>query len=363
MAENQVLLRKTNLKHLAEVAQQAREKAAKIEAQKKSRLEQLVKRLNDRGWGDAAWMHGGTLLNQFEGRRYPEVEMVKNTTARLANQLDDALIARLTTDKRSAILRERLRTFRDRPSHIVEPPASFQLAIVPRRIDIALIPQIRALVDPSGDLDASPTAEQLTAALEPIYLPLLQNWATEALNEVSNHAIECLELPPSTPNVLDLAIAVVPCPGKCTHTAQHFRAWRPHPGQSCRAGNRWSNPSPEHFSGWGLSIFRADRRVPEHSDPSDEYCTEAEDILWDRPFDPTVYKFATGNVAESLKNIWKRVKCVVCEKKETTRTQTSRKSDSLSKWFVGPHSWQKAIYHCLTAHATDRQPTTWVLCS
>ncbi|KAJ7074301.1 hypothetical protein C8F01DRAFT_1242559 [Mycena amicta] len=324
------------VKRQAEDRLKAIAKAEKADAKKKANLEEIAKRLNARGWADEAWMVGGKLLRQLE--TYPETATAKRGTARGSREFDDTLVVRMTSDKRKSILTVRLNSFRGLYPSIISPHelAALNLTIVPRPIDIALIPQV---------------------LLRPALPELLQTWATDALVQISQQARECLGLPDSS-NPLDLAISIISCPASCTSTKTHFDKLLKH---TCiRAQSQWSNPISYSYG----------------TPSDDDYRTTAVAVHWSSPFEPSRFQFQSGVVVEGLKNVVRAyglspesatvkemdkdkrfVRCATCEEKnQSVRPSHRRYLDTRAM------NWLTAMQHCVKSHLEDSDAINWNLC-
>ncbi|KAF7295371.1 F-box domain-containing protein [Mycena indigotica] len=326
----------------------AEAKADKAEMRRMERIHEIVKRMNDRGWNDEAWMKGGKLLDQLSS--YPDILAAKRIATR-SQESDDGLVARLSLDKRKFTLTSRLGIF-ERQRSGLSTINTAQLKIVPRPIDVALIPQVRTLLE--GDRDLIELMEEL----RPTMPQLFKRWEIDALAQVTEHARNCLGLP-NAPNPLELAIAIVPCPASCPQKHTYFDKLLQH--YCPRLGSQWSNPVP-------------------HGTPTDtdSYQEVATSVYSQGPFHASVFRFQSGPVAEGLKNVVKAyglspesatfddmksqaagrlLRCLSCDERFRS-ARRSRQSDIST----APKTWRDAVKHCAQVHYEDDEATEWELC-
>ncbi|KAF7311509.1 F-box domain-containing protein [Mycena kentingensis (nom. inval.)] len=330
--------RKRILQRQAEDRQKQDAKRQTTEAQNLVKYQAMAKRLEELGWQDEDWMKFGKLLEHIRG--YPEIVAAKQITTRGSRSLEETIIAKLNADKRKDFLTERLDEFKYRLPGLVSHTSRNSLPIVPRDIDIALIPEVKAVVDADWDENLVPVGQNLLPMME----LLLQGWARDALERVAQHARESLDVPGAT-DPLQLAIAMVSCP------TAHCPADRTYYGELCKhvciSGNLWSNPS----SSCALT---------------DEYSIVAREVFnYQRPFAASCFRFQQGRAAESMKNVVRafgkdpgtatvdemarerrRVRCLRCG-------ENARGSAGMT--------WRLALTHAAQSHLRDTEPQMWTL--
>jgi hypothetical protein len=251
-------------------------------------------------------MNGGKLATQI--RYYPSVVVPQNLTPRgtpfnshstifvrlisfsAYRDLEPVLLSKLTADKRTYTLRRRLHVFAAAfPMIITETQiANLALSIRPRLSDVALIPEVRALLDQEGE---EPVEEnELATALRPVMTRLLQTWVGDTIARIGEYAAEQLGVTSLNPqpgssnnsskeipvDPLSLAIAIVTCPRKC--------------GAAGPIANLLKHPCPSDPANWlhafGLHFLPDDEK-------DDVYRAAAISTFHQRPFTPAVFDFAS----------------------------------------------------------------------
>nr|GAT47535.1 predicted protein [Mycena chlorophos] len=356
--------------HEAAVWKKTREDARKAEREETAKLEKVAKRLIERGWGDQPWMQQGRLVEQL--RSYSEIPAAQSSTkaTRSSQESDDRIIARLLSDKRNLILKKRVLTFKKSPPSFSRQLVSLRPAIVPRTIDLILMPEVRTVVDPEGEGELS--AVELNAKLLPLIPDLMRKWTDDALAAVCRYALECLALPETTPNVLDLAVALAKCPAReCNSPRLPFHWMAKHKCGRIK-GHHWSNPN--QFA--GVTHFSETHTAFDVEDSTDDYRAMVASVYINPPFAANTFRFARGVVAEGMKNVVRAyglapeaatagemkerdaelVNCLAC------RAQALRLPKAL-RWHVdtAPKTWLDAMRHCEVAHYKDEEAPKWVL--
>ncbi|KAJ7905780.1 hypothetical protein B0H14DRAFT_2661600 [Mycena olivaceomarginata] len=336
-----------------EAANRQAEKEKKLRDKENARVEAIVAKLTALGWSDEPWMNGGKLATQI--RYYPSVVVPQNLTPRCFSayrDLEPVLLSKLTADKRTCTLRPRLHVFGAAfPMIITETQiANLALSIRPRLSDVALIPEVRALLDQEGE---EPVEEnELATALRPVMPRLLQKWVGDTIARIGEYAAEQLGVTSLNPqpgssnnsskeipvDPLSLAIAIVTCPRKC--------------GAAAPIATLLKHPCPSDPANW-LPCFRASlssRRRKRRR----------------RPFTPAVFDFASRlGAVEGVVRAYGRdpkrttraemegeqrlVRCSACAERAKDRRGCAVKSGTILS-----DGWAAALEHSLKAHLNER---------
>ncbi|KAJ7047061.1 hypothetical protein C8F04DRAFT_1062608 [Mycena alexandri] len=337
-------------KRKAEAENRQLQKRQAENAAKETRLQAIVAKLNAIGWSNEPWMAGGELARHI--RWLPDVFVPKPLAPRAYRELEPRLLSQLTTDKRAHIVAGRLRKLQSAfPSIITSHElTSLALEIPPRRPDMALLSPVRLLMeDPT---DAPVTAAQLVSALRPVMPGLLQKWVGDVMVQIGEHARKLLKLG-DTADPLGMAIAYVPCPRNCG-VAGHMSTLLKH---SCTACN-----IP---SGAGVLHWLHPQHTSFHFGSSEAYQAQAQSVLLDKCFTPSVLHFGRRLEAlEAVVKVYDRdpktttvkemegdgrlVNCVTCiAKARAVRGSTTGLATK-------PMGWLAAMDHSLKVHLAPR---------
>ncbi|KAJ7709641.1 hypothetical protein B0H17DRAFT_231775 [Mycena rosella] len=253
-----------------EAENRRRTKELKQEATKEARVQAVVTKLKAVGWSDEPWMTFGTLASHI--RHYPAVDVAQPLAPRAYRDLEPALLLRLTTEKRAAVLRQRIKVFAEAFPLMLDPaePKNPAGGLLPRIVDVALAPAVRALLEEKGDGQVS--QQQLVSTLRPVMPGLLQRWVKDAEARTSVHAGELLGL--ESENAVDplsLAIAYVHCPRSGCGRGGYFPTLCGHP--CIMARQLWASYA--------------------NSD-ANSYEQLAEQCAGEKPYSPTVLRFGAG---------------------------------------------------------------------
>ncbi|KAF7311521.1 F-box domain-containing protein [Mycena kentingensis (nom. inval.)] len=332
----------------AAVNQKAKAKVERENALRISKAEIMEKKLIAQGWTDRRWMKEGKLLAQLQ--TYPEIGDSTKANVRSCPDLLKTIIDALTADKRTRILSSDLTTFKNSYDSIISQQEvdSLDLAILPRLVDILLIPQVRAILNAS--VEDARIDQDLISLLRPVLPALLQTWASEALSQLNQHARQLLGLPDSTPTPLELAIAVTSCPTPsylCNKQNTYFHELLTHSCHSINPGRSWTNPDCGHSSAASEPYEAQARAVAQRN----QYCVPCSF------FSPSVFRFPTGDMLQRLKSLVR-----VYGRSPETATAKEMEQDTRLVRCVAflaegrgplappPMNWTAAVQHSIFAH-------------
>ncbi|KAK7037941.1 hypothetical protein R3P38DRAFT_3182048 [Favolaschia claudopus] len=348
-AENQITAR------LDAAAAKKEAKAKKKNEAENTRVEAIRIKLSALGWSDEQWMAGGTLAGQI--RTYPSVVLSKVLTARAFRELQPTVVSRLNADKREHFLKSRIRVFLNDlwPQIITE--VEMRLALRPPKVDIALIPAVRELLDQEGGADLD--RDQVVNTLRPLMPQLLRERKEKILVQIRKQAGQVFDMNAESVDVLSLAIAFVSCPRNCG-TVDHIQALLEH---DCSPHYHWTDLNATSF----LTL------TGENED-KDPYQVAASNACYSKPFKLRVIDFeshlSVGKaVLEAFGRDWRTttisdmrkeqrlIVCQLCGTKSTTEGHKLSKEPSP----LGPMRWLAAMKHASKYHRRDGGKLTWKL--
>ncbi|KAJ6596731.1 hypothetical protein B0H10DRAFT_2088024 [Mycena sp. CBHHK59/15] len=195
-----------------QIVQQRLARAEKERALRDSRLQVIVTKLNALGWTDEPWMFGGTLSHHLLCSSH--VNLGKALTAAAWRVMEVPLIQEFEQMKGRHVMLSRLTVFQRAFPRIIDMD-KLELSVRPNLTDIAMLPEVRALLDLEGD--GGVVEEELVTVLGSTMPQLLTAWSDNAMTRLRAHVREQLKLPmqtadPVDPDPLALAIAYIPCP-------------------------------------------------------------------------------------------------------------------------------------------------------
>ncbi|KAJ7268705.1 hypothetical protein B0H12DRAFT_1096232 [Mycena haematopus] len=184
---------------------------------------------------EAGWR--ASLIYKYQWDRHDLVNIPRPLTDAEWNKIGPKLLKEVEDTARYPVMRGRFqtleRTFFSRLTQLTQP-----LAFSPRMVDIALLPDVRSVLE--GNLKLEVTVDDLKAALDSKLPDLLAAWSSALEARLRDHTRAALKLP-SDVNPFKFALAYFICEHRCCQG--HFTG----KAKLCRAGYYNYHDEPETY--------------------------------------------------------------------------------------------------------------------
>ncbi|KAJ7837706.1 hypothetical protein B0H13DRAFT_2105152 [Mycena leptocephala] len=197
-------------------------RGAALQEVKNARWTAIKAKFREAGWRD------GLIMRCISGWKWNHdlVNIPKLLSDAEWNRIGHKLNKEVEDAVRGSVMSDRFRTLSLALPNLAS--LTEHLAFSPRMIDVALLPDVRAILE--GDLKLEITADDLKAALQPKLPGLLEAWSSAFETQLRDHTRTVLNLPSdNTMDPFEYALAYFVCDNKCCQG--HFTGKR----KPCRA--------------------------------------------------------------------------------------------------------------------------------
>ncbi|OBZ71726.1 hypothetical protein A0H81_08960 [Grifola frondosa] len=200
-------------------------RAEELDDVRRQRLEQIVLRLRDEGWGEE--------LDILKANEYHSlschalVKQARKVTSRGWPKIRDTLVEYMEELKSRRLKDERLRLLEARCKVLDTAISKYQIPrtaateLMPRFVDFALMPEFRDIVDAPSSTNLTPDD---FLPLQDTIPELVSRWQAAIKTELTSMVAERVQAPPNV-DVLDLAVAVFDC-SRCNRSLHYPESLR-----------------------------------------------------------------------------------------------------------------------------------------